>query len=322
MLKVSPEYVTPLDCALNRFAASLPDIGGTADEGGSCVEYKELTRRLMNVTGDVPGLDASALFCAAQRETESGVDGGRADVCERALYNAVSAGAMAGKGDCISLLKHINGYVFGQDGYTVFVNLFVASSLHLQTEKGSVCLHMRTDYPAGGVRMEIEEGCGGFVLALRLPAWARTYRMTVNGASRVTVMDYGYIFLDGLRAGDIVNYELDFAPYFLRANPLRDELAGMCCVCAGPVVYAARPEDNPGGLGNLLLDPRRGAEVFSENGRLRLRLPAKRVAQGCWDVYELYAAHLAPEYEEVSAVLVPYAEAGEGSRVWLRSEDR
>lgn len=322
MLKVSPEFVTPLDCALNRFAASLPDIDGTAGEGGSCVEYNELTRRLMNVTGDVPGLDASVLFAAAQNEMTSGVDGGRADICERALYNAVPAGAMAGKGDCISLLKHINGCIFGRDGHTVYVNLFIASSLRLPVEGGIVCLHMRTDYPAGGVRVEIEEGCDGFALALRLPAWARTYRLTVNGASRVTVMDYGYIFLDGLCAGDVVDYEPDFAPYFLRANPLRDELAGTCCVCAGPVVYAARSEDNPGGLGNLLLDPRRGAEVFSENGRSRLRLPAKRVAQGCWDVYELYAAHLSPEYEEITAVLVPYAEAGEGSRVWLRSEDR
>jgi DUF1680 family protein len=224
------------------------------------------------------------------------------DVMERTLYNGLLSGvSLDGKsffypnplesagqhqrrpwfgvaccpGNMTRFLASVPGYVYAQQGDTLFVNLFVASTAEIEMEGGrKVELVQETRYPwDGAVRITVSpDREGRFSIQLRVPGWARgeavpsdLYRfadeseeqvtLRVNGQPAPLALEKGYARLERRWAtGDVIELGLPMPVRRVLAHPSVEADQGRVALQRGPLVYAAEWPDNPGGrVRNLLL---------------------------------------------------------------------
>lgn len=133
--------------------------------------------------------------------------------------------------------------IYWEAGETLFVNLFIPSTVEWQGAK----FEMNTGYPYQGdmhLRLRRLPGQRTFTLALRIPAWAKSRSLLVNGKPHTAATEQGYVMLRRRwKAGDTVRLSL---PLELRL----EAAAGNDRVVAllrGPMVLAADlgPADKP-----------------------------------------------------------------------------
>ncbi len=229
------------------------------------------------------------------------------------------------------MIANLPSSVFTAEKNTLYANLFTCCDVKTKLEGGSVSLSADTRYPLDGVmKFEIKESFDGFVLALRLPRWVRSYTLTVNGASPETVMDEGYLYINDLKKGDVILYDLQMPVSTVSANPRVSQDAGLVAVKRGPMVYCLEEKDNGDMLSNLSIDPENGFEAeFKQDklgGIVEISCPAKRISLNGWDEYELYAQDRKPVCEDCMARFVPYYawnNRGKGEmRVWVRTHGK
>ena len=128
--------------------------------------------------------------------------------------------------------------IFWQDEETLYINLFIPSSLDWAERGARIALD--TDYPFGervALRIAAIERREPFAVAMRLPSWCEAPSAQVNGKEIPVVRDAdGYLRLRrGWKAGDIVELVL---PQILRLDSTPDDPATVALL-RGPLVLAA-----------------------------------------------------------------------------------
>ena len=126
---------------------------------------------------------------------------------------------------------------------------------------GTLRVEMTTEYPWSGavdvqVRAAPPEACG---LAVRIPAWSRGTRCTVNGSPLASdPADRGYLVVRRhWMPGDVLRCDLDVAPRLTYPGRRIDALRGTVAVERGPLVYCFEQADQPAGadIEDLVLNP-------------------------------------------------------------------
>ena len=233
------------------------------------------------------------------------------DVMERTLYNGLISGvSLDGKsffypnplesngrhqrspwfgvaccpGNITRFMASVPGYVYAQQGDTLYVNLFVGSASEIEMDNGrKVKLTQETRYPwDGAVKMTVNpDKAGPFAINVRIPGWARNeaapsdlYRfldqvnepatLKVNGELVPLKMENGYVSIRRKwKKGDVIALTL---PMPVRRVVANDQVAadrGRVALQRGPIVYCAEWPDNPDGhVRNLLLPD--GAKLVAE----------------------------------------------------------
>jgi DUF1680 family protein len=126
---------------------------------------------------------------------------------------------------------------------------------------GNVALKMTTDYPWNGtIRLTITEtNAGDWTLSLRIPAWCRSYRLTIDGAPLEQRAAPGsYLALTrAWRAGATIVLDLQMEPELIAPNPRIDAVRGCLAIQRGPLVYCLESHDQPAGVNllDLRIDP-------------------------------------------------------------------
>src|SRR5215468_10810468 len=229
-------------------------------------------------------------------------DGKYADVMERTLYNGLLSGvSLDGKsffypnplesdgrhqrspwfgvaccpGNMTRFLASVPGYVYAQQGDTIYVNLFVGSASEIEMDNGrKVKLTQETRYPwDGAVKLTVTPVKNGkFNLNVRIPGWARNeaapsdlyhfldlvnepVMLKVNSELVPLNMEKGYVSIRRKwKKGDVIALTL---PMPVRRVVANDQVAadrGRVALQRGPIVYCAEWPDNPDGrVRNLLL---------------------------------------------------------------------
>jgi hypothetical protein len=224
------------------------------------------------------------------------------DVMERTLYNGLISGvSLDGKsffypnplesnsqhqrspwfgvaccpGNITRFLASVPGYVYAQQGNTLYVNLFVANSANIKMDSGRmVRVIQETRYPWDGVvSMKVTpDRSARFTINVRIPGWARNeavptdlYRfvdqidqpvvLKVNGKPVPIQVDKGYVSLTQTwKRGDVIDLSL---PTPVRRVGAAEAVAadrGRIALQRGPLVYCAEWPDNAAGhVRNLLL---------------------------------------------------------------------
>jgi DUF1680 family protein len=134
-----------------------------------------------------------------------------------------------------SAAKHADS-IYWTDATTLYVNLFIASSLELP-ERGLV-LDLDTDFPASGtVDLTIRKAPRrASAIAIRLPAWADDPRVLVAGRPEAFERRNGYAVLNRRwRAGDRISLSL---PMRLRSESIAGD-PSIVAFLSGPLVLAA-----------------------------------------------------------------------------------
>jgi DUF1680 family protein len=155
----------------------------------------------------------------------------------------------------VRTIAEAHNYVYALSPDTVWVNLYAASSLDSRWLDGArIKLRQETDYPwAGAVKLVIDEAPARDVtLKLRVPSWLRTETVSlkVNGLPLAVALRPN-TYADVKRtwkAGDTVEFTMEFKPTLWEANPLVEETVDQVAIKYGPLVYCVESNDLPEGV--------------------------------------------------------------------------
>lgn len=324
-------------------------IGSTVHGEAFSVDYD-----LPNDTAYAETCASIGLLFFASRMLENEVLGEYGDVCERAFYNTVLAGmqldgrrffyvnplevipGISGVSpthrhdlpvrpkwyacaccppNAARLISSFGKYAYGENADTAFCHLFAAGEISLANGMKFTC---ETKYPYDfTIYYKIEKGGR---LAIRIPAWSRTFKVCINENDTDVLPDKGYLYLD-VSDGDTICLTLDDTPQFQYASSKIPALSGKTALCRGPLVYCFEGIDNADDV--LSLSLKRGGNLnvsaYDENllnGIVTISADALR--RDASDT--LYSSDV-PDEKPCQAVAVPYytwGNRGENQmRVWM-----
>lgn len=224
------------------------------------------------------------------------------DVLERTLYNGLISGvSLDGKlffypnplesrgdygrspwfgvaccpGNITRFMASVPGYVYAQEGDTLYVNLYVGSNAEIKLDDGrSLRIRQETRYPwDGAVAISVDpEQSAKYNIKVRIPGWARnepvpsdlyhfadevsdSVSLKVNGKTVPIELDKGYVSLSRVwKKGDVIKLNLPMPVRRVLANEQVAADRGRAAIQRGPIVYAAEGADSPDGkVRNLML---------------------------------------------------------------------
>jgi len=140
------------------------------------------------------------------------------------------------------MLASLPGYLYGTAGDDLWVHLFASSTLEHHGWHVSVA----TALPwAGRVEVVVEGApAGDPALVVRIPGWATTATVAVNGEPVGTRPGSYCELRRAWRPGDRVILDLNLEPRLVECNPRVAENRGSVAIRRGPVVYCAEGIDN------------------------------------------------------------------------------
>jgi DUF1680 family protein len=225
------------------------------------------------------------------------------DVLERTLYNGLLSGvSLDGKrffypnplesngqhsrspwfgvaccpGNMTRFLASVPGYVYAQQGDSIYVNLFAAGIAHIKLDNGAmVKVTQETRYPwDGAVKLTLAPAKPGqFSVNFRIPGWARgqpvpsdLYKFADKLDEPVTLklnekavpieLSKGYVSLRrSWKDGDAIELDLPMPVRRVAANEKVQADRGRVALQRGPLVYCVEWPDNPNGKVRNLLVP-------------------------------------------------------------------
>jgi len=306
---------------------------------------------------DLPNLDAYAETCAgiglvfwAWRMFLHSCNGRYVDVMERALYNAVLSGVslkcdryfydnpLESEGrheraawfscaccppNIARLLMSIGQYVVGEGDGCVYVAMPVAGSF----KTGCGTIEIDANYPwSGDFEVRVSAPLGLRRLGVRVPDWARSGSVSVNGQACSVEPSMGFVVIDReWEDGDTVAVSLEMGARWTAAHSSVLSCAGRVALERGPLVYCLEEHDLGFAPQHWSVDT--GASVNVEESD-EDRSEVKLIAEGRSDARgatRLYEDYRSTEGVATSARLVPYfswANRGPNAmQVWLRRSD-
>jgi DUF1680 family protein len=246
-------------------------VGPSASNEGFTRDYD-----LPNDTAYAETCASVALIFFAQRMLNLECDGAYADILELALYNGALSGLsrdgaryfyqnpLESDGShtrwewhpcpCCTmnvsrLVASVGGYFYSTAEGALAVHLYGTNSARVKIDGREVLVRQQADYPLfGKVILEIEPAePAEFTLALRIPGWARSHQISVNGAALANdAPRRGYAQVRRRwRKGDVVELILPMAAERLYANPNVRADIGRVSLRRGPLIYCVEEVDNP-----------------------------------------------------------------------------
>lgn len=192
------------------------------------------------------------------------------------------------------LLATVGGYIFGDDGETVYVHQFAQSNTTVKRGSAKVKITVKTRYPESG-KICISAAGGNTRVAVRIPSWCDSYKGEVVN---------GYAYFD-LKDGGSINLDLNVKLRFVAARPEVDMDCGRYAVMRGPVVYCTEAVDNGMHLRDIRLSRR--SRVKAEKNELGVpTVTLKGYRTETQPDMPLYFDASKESFKEVDVKMIPY----------------
>lgn len=158
-------------------------------------------------------------------------------------------------------------YFYSVQESTLFVHQYASSTATLTFGGKELSITQNTCYPWDGnisITLHTASPINGKI-AVRIPAWSRSFTLTQNGKAVNASVTNGYVYIDReWNEKDTLRLELPMPVEQLYANPNVVEAAGKVALKRGPVVYCLEGTDNANtNLFNLTLPREESACNFS-----------------------------------------------------------
>lgn len=244
-----------------------------------------------SVDYDLPNERAYCETCAsvglimwAHRMAQYDPDTRYADIIERVLHNSALSGLsldgkrffyqnpLASRGthhrqewfDCACcpanisrLIASLGGYIYSHAQSTLLVHQYIGSEVRFQLGNGaSGTLRQKGGYPWDGhIQISIEvENPSPWELRLRIPSWAGTPSLCLNGREESPSIQQGYICIDRLwKTGDTIALHLPMSILRIESHPAVFSNAGQIALTRGPFVYCMEDADFETGVASISL---------------------------------------------------------------------
>ncbi|MCW2805463.1 MAG: hypothetical protein JWN06_3680 [Propionibacteriaceae bacterium] len=234
-------------------------------------------------------------------------------------------------------LASLEHYVVLSSASEVRLHQYIPGTYSAAVGGGEASLRVDTDYPWDGrVRIVTESAPGGtWGLSLRVPHWATSCTLQVNGEPVATEQKAGWLTVTrDWAAGDEVLLDLPLDVRFTRADPRVDAARGAVALERGPLVYCLEAVDNPGQrLDDIIIDTssdpvvERDETLLGGITTIKAQAVGRPRSNGSWWPYSVDGApatEAASGTEPTTLAAVPYFLWGnreEGAmRVWIPAE--
>ena len=149
-------------------------------------------------------------------------------------------------------IAEVGGFAYSTSEDAVWVNLYGGSTLAMELHGKPLKLSQTTKYPwEGRVRIVVDE-CPAteFALKLRIPGWAESATLRINGKpANMKALPGTYAEIRRRwRPGDAVDLDLAVPARLIEANPLVEENRNQVAVQRGPIVYCLESPGLPKGV--------------------------------------------------------------------------
>ncbi len=148
------------------------------------------------------------------------------------------------------LLGGLPGYIYGVSNDALYIHHYTHNTAILNVEDARIKVVQKTRYPwDGAVSIEVRpEHQREFVLAMRIPGWARGADIQINGvpAQRSAVPGTYHRIARRWLPGDHVTMTLPLPVEKVRAHPRLSHNSGCVALKRGPVIYCIESADYPG----------------------------------------------------------------------------
>lgn len=207
-------------------------------------------------------------------------------------------------------LASLGQYIYSAGEDALYVNLFVSNETEVELKAGTVKVSMETRFPfVNRFRIKLENiPKEGMKLAIRIPDYAKGYRVQINGKPMEYEVEKGYAVFS-LEQDAELEAAFEAPARFVRANPNVRADCGKVAMVKGPLVYCLEEKDNGKNLAELYLRtdrPIQEEESSLFGGITVLAVQGLRMDAAAWSREELYAEHPVI-LSEVSLKAVPYA---------------
>lgn len=197
--------------------------------------------------------------------------------------------------------------------------LYGDSKVCLQISDGKVVeFKMNSNYPWDGeieLILERETVGGPFPVFLRIPDWASSFSLSINGqkVEEAPTLYKGFIsLLRTWNIGDQITLSLPMNVSIIESHPMVEESRNHAAVSRGPIVYCLETIDLPPeyNLGNIYIAPK---TTFSCKKSI-IESTEIRVLEGelwygessQWREGELYREYQGRNYHKIKTRLIPY----------------
>lgn len=205
------------------------------------------------------------------------------DVLERSMYNGVLAGInIAGDrffyvnplssdgghhrqewygcaccpSNVCRFLPSIGNYIYAVSDDALWVNLYISGTATIPYGGKTIKVSQHTAYPwKGDITLTLNSDMPAKELRIRIPAWAGSHALTLNGKKVSAKTDKGYaVIRKNLKKGDVLRLSLPMEVRLTEADPRVKADQGKRAVERGPIVYCAEAADNGEAMGGAHLD--------------------------------------------------------------------
>ncbi|AWB65042.1 hypothetical protein C2869_00660 [Saccharobesus litoralis] len=150
-------------------------------------------------------------------------------------------------------LAKLSNWAYSKSANGITVNIYGGNTLDTTLLDGSrLKLTQTTNYPwQGQITIQIEQAKSqAFDVQLRIPAWAQTASIAVNGQKVNTEILPGQFsqLTRQWAKGDVITLDIPMDITYLEGHPLIEEIRNEVAVKRGPIVYALESVDLPTGV--------------------------------------------------------------------------
>lgn len=194
-------------------------------------------------------------------------------------------------------IASVADFIYTTDDDTVFIHQYIAS----ETQAGDIKIRQNTDYPNNGTIVISTENVSR--IALRIPSWAKSYKLTLNGKNADADIAKGYAMMALDNSENEIVLELNMSPRLVFPNPKVRDCAGKVAVMRGPVVYCAESVDNSFDIMTAVID--KSCEFECEYSDF---FGTFTITADCMipDAVESLYSYDCPEYKKSKIRLIPY----------------
>lgn len=225
-------------------------------------------------------------------------------------------------------LASLGQYLYGKGKDSLYINLYVSNEAQTAINGVKCSVKIDSGYLDDGtvnISLHPEHKTTG-TLALRIPGWAKTYRVFRNGVEiSEPKTEKGYLLISGELEQEEITLKFDIKPRFVHANPKVRADSGKTALMRGPLVYCLEETDNGSNLASVFVDT--GQELSERyepellGGTTVICLKGKKITESCWDDDTLYR-ECKTELADIKLKAVPYCHWGNRTTgemlVWIK----
>lgn len=209
-------------------------------------------------------------------------------------------------------LTSLGQYIYSVSDSDLYLNLFVGNHTDVKIKEVPVSLELSCNFPVSG-RMTFHVSAQEeteFTLRLRIPGYAKNYRLSVNGQEQAVCVDKGFAVLKRAWKEDTVAVSFEMEAKLVSANPKVRADSGRIALVRGPEVFCLEEVDNGRNLSAVFVD--RNADLTTTfardicGGVNVITFAGERLSEESWDESTLYSDQK-PVYRPADLKAVPYA---------------